>query len=67
MFIRNIQNITMPRDVIAVDSTTKDYLQQKGFAPIGYKDYKWIFHKTDTLTNILNARQKEVAKKDADS
>ena len=44
----------MPRDVIAVDSATKDYLQQKGFAPIGYKDYKWIFHKTDTLTNILN-------------
>lgn len=58
MFIRNIQNIIMPRDVIAVNSATKDYLQQKGFAPIGYKDYKWIFHKTETLTNILNDFEK---------
>lgn len=53
MFIKNIKDIIMPSDTIAVDAITKDYLQRKGFAPIGYKNYKWIFHKTETLTNIL--------------
>lgn len=53
MFIKNIKDIIMPNDTIAVDAITKDYLQRKGFVPIGYKNYKWIFHKTETLTNIL--------------
>ena len=41
-----------------VDYDTKEYLQQKGFLPIGVKDRKWVFHKTETLINILQNYEK---------
>lgn len=66
MFIRNLKNIRLPQNTISVDLETKEYLQQHGFMPIGLNGYEWVFDKTVTLTNILNARQKEVAKKDAE-
>ena len=67
MFIRNLKDIRLPKDIISVDDETKKYLQRHGFLPVGLNGQKWVFTKTETLTNILNARQKEVAKKDADS
>jgi hypothetical protein len=58
MFIRNFKDIFVPKDVIYVDYETKEYLQSKGFLPIGYKDRMWAFHKTETLTNILKNLEK---------
>lgn len=58
MFIRNLKDIFVPKDVIYVDYSTKEYLQSKGFLPIGYKDRMWAFHKTETLTNILKNLEK---------
>ena len=60
MFIRNLKDIVMPKNIICVDLETKEYLQRHGFLPIGLKGRAWVFNKTETLTNILNARQKEV-------
>lgn len=60
MFIKNIKNIMLPKDTISVDYATKEYLQQHGFMPIGFKDNKWVFCQTETLINILETRQKEV-------
>lgn len=58
MFIRNLKDIFVPKDVIYVDYSTKEYLQSKGFLPIGLKDHKWAFNKTETLTNILQNMEK---------
>lgn len=58
MFIRNFKDIFAPKDVIYVDYKTKEYLQSKGFLPIGRKDLQWAFHKTETLTNILKNLEK---------
>ena len=58
MFIRNFKDIFVPKDVIYVDYSTKEYLQSKGFLPIGFKDHKWAFSKTETLTNILQNMEK---------
>lgn len=53
MFIKNIKSIKMPKNVISVDYDTKEYLQRRGFLPIGYNDRQWIFNLTETLSNIL--------------
>lgn len=59
MFIKNFKNIIIPQnDLVMVDYDTKEYLQQKGFLPIGVKDRKWCFHKTETLINILQNYEK---------
>lgn len=58
MFIRNLKDIFVPKDVIYVDYSIKEYLQSKGFLPIGFKDRMWAFNKTETLTNILQNMEK---------
>ena len=58
MVISNLKDIFVPKDGIYVDYETKEYLQSKGFLPIGYKDRMWAFHKTETLTNILKNLEK---------
>lgn len=54
MFLRNLADIFIkPDKVIYVNDSDKQYLQSKGFLPIGRKDGLWVFARTETLINRL--------------
>lgn len=59
MFIKNFSSIDK-NDIVLTDDLLKEYLQSLGHYPFSLADNKWVFQKTDELTNIINSYRKEV-------
>lgn len=56
MFVRNFEDISK-KNIILVDSLTKDYLLSLGYCTIGCSNGKWGFNKTNELINILSQKK----------